>query len=106
LTCEFVAPVPWIPRFPSTIVGAIPSRVSVGIHRGIEVYHPRYVLTPKVGMSMYGFMMFASTHSFLKALRRSYPFDLIDAHYIYPDGLAAVLHGQRLACRLCCRPRI
>jgi glycosyltransferase involved in cell wall biosynthesis len=27
---------------------------------------------------------------------RSYPFDLIDAHYFYPDGVAAAMLGKRL----------
>jgi len=92
-----VAPVPWSPPLPLNDRWGQFRRVcrseDIG---GIEVHHPRYALIPRIGMSMHGCMMFASTHRFLRELRRSYPFDLIDAHYIYPDGLAAVLHGQRL----------
>lgn len=61
-----------------------------------DVWHPRYVVTPKIGMSMYGFSMFLSTYHLIKRLHKNYHFDLIDAHYIYPDGFAAVLLGKVL----------
>lgn len=32
----------------------------------------------------------------LRRLRETFPFQLIDAHYFYPDGVAAVLLGKRL----------
>jgi glycosyltransferase involved in cell wall biosynthesis len=35
---------------------------------------------------------------FLAELRRTFPFDLIDAHFAYPDGMAAVLLGGIFRC--------
>jgi glycosyltransferase involved in cell wall biosynthesis len=45
-------------------------------------------------MIFYGWMMFLSVLPALRKLRRNFDFDLIDAHFVYPDGLAAVLLGQ------------
>ncbi|GBC59251.1 glycosyl transferase family 1 [Desulfonema ishimotonii] len=61
---------------------------------GLEIWHPRYLVTPKVGMAFYGINMFLGALQTVKTLYRSFPFDIIDAHYIYPDGLAAVLMGK------------
>jgi len=63
---------------------------------GLEVYHPRYFITPRVGMVSYGLMYFLSLYRFMRKLSREYPFDILDAHYIYPDGLAAVLLARVL----------
>ncbi len=61
---------------------------------GIEIYHPRYLVTPKIGMSLYGLNMFLGSLETVKAIYQRFPFDLIDAHYIYPDGFAAILLGK------------
>jgi teichuronic acid biosynthesis glycosyltransferase TuaC len=62
----------------------------------MEVYHPRYITIPRVGMALYGLLYFLSILPFMRRLNRVYPFDLLDAHYIYPDGLAAVLLAKAL----------
>ncbi|RLI54346.1 MAG: glycosyltransferase family 4 protein [Candidatus Thorarchaeota archaeon] len=61
------------------------------IQDGIEVFHPRYLVTPKFGRSLYGFMYFLSIFRFMANLREQYDFDLIDVHWAYPDGFAGVL---------------
>lgn len=66
------------------------------VRDGIEVYHPRYYMIPKVGMSLSGVLMFLSVLSTVKRVQRNFDFDLIDAHFIYPDGLAGVLLGRFL----------
>ncbi len=63
---------------------------------GIIVYHPRYFITPKIGRSFYGFLMFLSLCPFVKRLQKEFNFDLIDAHFVYPDGFAAIGIGQLL----------
>lgn len=63
---------------------------------GIEVYHPRYVIVPKLGMTTYGLSMFLTLLACARNIRRHFDFDLIDAHYVYPDGFAAVLLGLAL----------
>ena len=89
-----VAPVPYYPAFPfgaRAKYARIEAREEI---EGVTVYHPRYFMTPKVGMSTYGMTMFRSVLPFLKRLRREFDFDLIDAHYVYPDGFAAVKLAQ------------
>jgi glycosyltransferase involved in cell wall biosynthesis len=63
---------------------------------GIEVYHPRYFLLPKISMPFHGLLMFAGSISIARRLHEKARFDCIDAHYVYPDGFAAVLLGRYL----------
>jgi teichuronic acid biosynthesis glycosyltransferase TuaC len=94
-----VAPVPWFP-FKHEAFGryATFARVPREERRhGITVAHPRYALIPKVGMSSAPFLMYASLRKFVEEiLKARFRFDLIDAHYCYPDGVAAVLLGRDL----------
>jgi len=95
-----VAPIPWFPKLP---VGSerwrcfarIPSRE---VRAGMEVYHPRYLVTPKVGMTLYGLFMFLGVLATVRRIYREWPFDIIDAHYVYPDGVAAILLGRLFKC--------
>jgi teichuronic acid biosynthesis glycosyltransferase TuaC len=91
-----VAPVPW---HPPLLPGARARFRAVRAHEsagGIEVLHPRYVMIPKVGMSLHGPMMFRSVLAPVRALHERARFDLIDSHYLYPDGHAAVALGRAL----------
>lgn len=63
---------------------------------GLEIWHPRYVVIPKVGMTAAPWLLTAAVSGVLRRLHASAPFDLIDAHYLYPDGVAAVACGRRL----------
>lgn len=89
-----VAPVPWFFSTNSRYgeyarMAKVPRREN---HNGIEVLHPRYLLMPKVGMTTAPFSMALGA---MPAMRRliadGYDFDVIDAHYYYPDGVAAAL---------------
>jgi glycosyltransferase involved in cell wall biosynthesis len=92
-----VAPVPW---FPSTNARfgryATFARVPEKEQRhGIEVLHPRFLQIPKIGMTLAPFFMAAAMRPVIrKIIRDGYDFDLIDAHYFYPDGIAAVMLGR------------
>ena len=92
-----VAPVPYFPpvrcyhRWDQYT--RVPSRERID---RLPVYHPRYVTIPRVGMACYGLLYFLSLYPFLRRLHRRRPFDLLDAHYLYPDGLAAVLLARAL----------
>ena len=63
---------------------------------GLTVYHPRYFLLPKVAMTIHAFSMFLGSLRCVRALHREKKIDCIDAHFVYPDGLAAVLLGRHL----------
>ena len=94
-----VAPVPWFPsRHPRFGEYARYAAVPVAERRnGIQVEHPRFFVLPKVGMTL---APYALARTGLAAARRliagGYDFDLIDAHYFYPDGVAAVMLGATL----------
>jgi glycosyltransferase involved in cell wall biosynthesis len=46
-------------------------------------------MIPKVGMTAHGWMMYRSLLPSIREIRREFDFDLVDAHYVYPDGFAA-----------------
>jgi len=92
-----VAPVPYSPAWiPSAGWRAFSRIASHEVVDGVCVEHPRYFLIPKIGMVLHGILLYLSTRGIIDRLHQSKPFDLIDGHYIFPDGLAAVLHGRRL----------
>ncbi|MDD5297581.1 MAG: glycosyltransferase family 4 protein [Rhodocyclaceae bacterium] len=96
---KVVAPVPWFPleseRFGEyALFARTPHRE---VRNGIEVLHPRFPLLPKVGMNFAPFSMaLAALPAIRKLQREGFDFDLIDAHYYYPDGVAAALLARHL----------
>lgn len=99
---KVVAPVPYFPKWPFLKIFptwyASSKIVQHEERMGLEIFHPRYFMTPKIGMPFYGISMFLSVLPLVKKLKKSFDFDLIDAHFVYPDGLAAVLLGKILRC--------
>lgn len=96
---KVVAPVPW---FPATLgkLGRYGKYVAISgrdERRGIEVLHPRYPVIPKVGMTIAPFLLAKFCLQTIRTvIAGDWDFDLIDAHYFYPDGVAAVLLGRQL----------
>jgi teichuronic acid biosynthesis glycosyltransferase TuaC len=96
---KVVAPVPWFPsthpRFGEYAQFAATPPLE---HRnGLEVHHPRYLLLPRIGMNMAPYAMARGALSTIRRLQRDgFDFDLIDAHYYYPDGVAAGLLARWL----------
>lgn len=97
--CEMkvIAPIPYCPPWPSLGKWYHNSQIKkYEIRDGIEVYHPRYPLIPKVSMPLHGLSLFLSSLKLIKKINQTFSFDLIDGHFIYPDGFAAVLLGKVL----------
>lgn len=99
IEARVVAPIPWFPwdhpRFGDYAAYARVARHE--FYHGIEVYHPRYPSLPKVGMTLAPWLMAKAAMPTLKRLLRDgYDFDVIDAHYFYPDGVAAALLARTL----------
>ena len=94
-----IAPVPWFP-FPHRAFGRygayrrVPARET---RFGIDIEHPRYFLPPKIGMHYApdglerAFLLCAEQYR-----QDGFDFDIIDAHYLYPDGVAATRVARRL----------
>jgi glycosyltransferase involved in cell wall biosynthesis len=93
IEARVVAPVPWFPlkspRFGEYARYAAVERSAV--RNGIEVLYPRYPVIPKVGMRLSPSLMYHAVRGTVRSLRDAgFDFDLIDAHYFYPDGVAAM----------------
>ena len=94
-----VAPVPWFPlespRFGE--YGAFARVPRQETRNGLEVEHPRFLRLPKVGMSSAPLLMALGALPTLRRIRaQGFDFDVIDAHYYYPDGVAAAMLGRWL----------
>ncbi len=61
----------------------------------IETLHPRWIYPP-FGGAINAVCLFAAMLPLCSALRRRFPFDLIDAHFGYPDGIAAAMLSSTL----------
>jgi glycosyltransferase involved in cell wall biosynthesis len=107
-TSEVIAPVPWFPSshpwFGDWAVNAQVVRQET--RHGITVRHPRFPAIPRVGMSLAPMLLYRAMLPVVGRLIAEGPgfdapgfdaprFDAIDAHYLYPDGVAAVWLGQR-----------
>jgi len=98
VSATVVAPVPWFPfrnpRFGTYAEFAqVPAREQ---RHGIDILHPRYPLIPKIGMSIAPSLMYRALLPVLRKQVASEAFDLIDAHYFYPDGVVAAKLGAAL----------
>ena len=94
-----IAPVPYFPSA-SPVFGRYatfaraPERET---RQGLEVLHPRYLVIPKLGIPWTPEFMFRSALKTVRELQaQGHTFDVIDAHYFYPDGVAAARLGQAL----------
>ena len=96
-TSTVVAPVPWFPSA-SPRFGDWAKHAQASHHErrhDVDVYHPRFPLIPRVGMSTAPAALFVAGARELSRLSRlGLEVDLIDGHYIYPDGVAAVALGR------------
>ena len=98
VTSRVVAPIGFVP-FDSPIFGnhAANARLPAAETRhGLSVLHPRVVVIPKIGMLAAPFLLYAAALPVLRRLQVIEDFDLIDAHYFYPDGVAAAMLGRTL----------
>ncbi len=94
-----IAPVPWFPFRLRAFgrYGAFARAPRMETRRGLAISHPRYGVIPKIGMEL---AVDTLTACILREARRliaaGWDFDLIDAHYLYPDGVAAVRAAKAL----------
>jgi len=92
-----LAPVPWFP-FASARFGryaAFARAPRAEVRHGIAIDHPRYPVIPKLGMTLApGFLYRAAARALRGLIAAGERFDLIDAHYFYPDGVAAARLGE------------
>jgi len=92
-----VAPIPWFPssnpRFGSySRFAKVPKSDQ---RHGIDIVHPRFASVPKIGMTMAPMLLAQAVKPVIgRIIDEGYDFDVLDAHYFYPDGVAAVMLGK------------
>ncbi|RED49883.1 glycosyltransferase family 4 protein [Aestuariispira insulae] len=91
---KVLAPVPWFPiasdRFGK--YGKLAQVPEQEIRHGLEINHPRFPVIPKIGMIISPYLLYRAMRPIVRRIIESgYDFDLLDAHYFYPDGVAAAL---------------
>lgn len=95
-----VAPQPWSPF--DGLVRLVrktfrPRAAAFEVMDGVQVYRPRYFSLPGVFKSMDGWLMAQGSKRVVQRLQRGFRFNVIDAHFLYPDGYAATLLGRSMA---------
>ena len=97
VTARVMAPVPWFP-LTAGMFGAygVFARVPrTETRHDTPILHPRYPLIPGIGMSLAPALLYlAMRPEVRRIIAAGFDFDLIDAHYFYPDGVAAVMLGR------------
>jgi glycosyltransferase involved in cell wall biosynthesis len=62
----------------------------------VEVFHPRLLLGPgQTTYTMEWLLYYVAVRKTVRHLRRDFSFDLIHAHFTYPDGVVAAHLGRR-----------
>ena len=94
-----VSPQPWFPG--QSLLrrwkpGYRPDKARFEMQHGIEVYRPRFLALPGVLRRLDGFLMALGAFATVRKLRREGRADVIDAHFAYPDGVAAAHVGRWL----------
>jgi teichuronic acid biosynthesis glycosyltransferase TuaC len=79
-------PVSFVPLARYSAFAAAPR---VETRHGIEIHHPRFLSVPKVGMRLTRSSMAIAARKLFRDIVEKESIDLIDAHYFYPDGVAA-----------------
>jgi len=89
--CELkvIAPIPLF-KYPKTKVP------DVETIEGMEVFHPRYLVIPKILRALYGILYYLGIGECVRELYGRFRFDVIFATWAYPDAFAAALLAKRL----------
>jgi teichuronic acid biosynthesis glycosyltransferase TuaC len=96
---EVIAPLPWIPRLAAERLSTNHPFVFVPpeeVINGIKVHHPRYLVIPKTLGFAHGAFLFMPLLKLVKKLEHKRHIDLINAHWLFPDGVAAAWAGKIL----------
>ena len=93
-----VSPQPWFPG--QSLIrrlrrGYRPQAPALEIQQGIRVYHPRFLSVPGLLRQLDGWSMALGSFFLLRRLKAEGA-RLIDAHFAYPDGEAAIYLGRWL----------
>ncbi|MBV2218131.1 MAG: glycosyltransferase family 4 protein, partial [Diaphorobacter sp.] len=94
-----VAPTPWFPLQALLRYWRPHFRPGAPRHehqQGFDVWYPRFFSLPGMLKRLDGLSMALAAWPRLRALKRAGRLDVLDAHFAYPDGYAAVMLGRWL----------
>lgn len=90
-----ISPVPWFPPIKAVKKWYKWSQYPrEEIFDGLTTYHPRYLLPPKVGGYFHSELILPVVRRLAKRIYKQFPFDLIDSHFVYPNGVVATKLAQ------------
>jgi glycosyltransferase involved in cell wall biosynthesis len=86
-----IAPVPYCPPLPASAhyskLRRVPRKILLN---GVEVRHPRILTGPGYSLhSVQASLYYQGIRRQVAGMRREFPFDLIHAHFSYPEGVVA-----------------
>ncbi|WP_422058288.1 glycosyltransferase [Sphingomonas sp.] len=93
---KLVAPL-GLPPWPLSRMGHYAALAVLPRHetwKGVETWRPRFANLPGTGGRFHAAMLATRIKPLLRAIRRDFPFDVIDASFFFPDGVAAVALGR------------
>ncbi|HET9863202.1 MAG TPA: glycosyltransferase [Steroidobacteraceae bacterium] len=99
---EVAVPLPWFPsgRLAARLApayarefGALAARQEFD---GVVATYPRYPLIPRLSERAHDRFMYLGVRGAIARRHRERPFDVINAHWLYPDGVVAVRIGALL----------
>jgi glycosyltransferase involved in cell wall biosynthesis len=74
------------------LLAALPERET---WKGVDTWRPRFMVLPGTSGRFHVQMLVRRLTPLLAGIRREFAFDVIDASFFFPDGVAAVELGQR-----------
>lgn len=99
-----VAPVAWFPEWIPCAPyrwrrhAGIPPMAEVA---GVRVFHPRRLVIPRIGRASNARAYARALRTAVRAALAEAPIDVIDAHFVWPDGHAAVEVGAEFGIPVC-----
>ncbi|MDD2557109.1 MAG: glycosyltransferase [Desulfuromonadaceae bacterium] len=84
------APVPWFP-----LLAQAPDQEKEQRWNALAVFRPRFFYIPKFLKNYDARFYAAGLHPWLDSLRQSWQPDILDAHFIWPDGVGVALLAQK-----------
>ena len=94
---KVMAPLPWVPRsLRENRRYAYHAAPMVEQCEGLEIHHPRHLVIPRYFRFLYGPLLFLGLLPLARRMAKERKPDFILAHYVFPDGYAAVKLGRML----------
>ncbi len=95
-----VSPRPWFPG--QSLIRLIkphfrPDAGNFEVQEGIDVYYPKFISIPGYFKWLDGYFLALSTFFLIRKIKKEFQFNIIDAHFAYPDGFAATKLGKWLS---------